>query len=233
MSATRIFGLAWVRPSLCAHPARIAHEQAQRREHQAREGDEVKRHAPAEVRADRAPKDVAERAANRDREIEIGQHATALFDRVEVGDDRRRGRPVAGFADADEHARDEQHGERPGQSRPATGQAPHRDARAHEQPAGKPIRQQAENGRHDHVTHEKGRGEPAGLGESAQIVGRKERLAYFGFDGGKNLAVDIVEQIDRQQQRERAVRAGSGGGRFVRHALESAPSHAFHLSKGS
>ena len=80
----------------------LGDKQAAEREHEAGTAADVERGAPAPARFDEAADHVAERRADRNREIEDRERAALVLGRREVIDDRRRERRVARLADADE-----------------------------------------------------------------------------------------------------------------------------------
>ena len=80
--------------------------ETEEREREARAARDEEGVAPALADLDEAADEVAERAADRRRGVEVRERAAALLGRGDVVDDRRSERRVARLADADEHSRD-------------------------------------------------------------------------------------------------------------------------------
>src|SRR5580698_6579179 len=112
--------------------------------------------------ADQAAQAVAQGAAHGNCHVKPGEDLPAAFDGEEIGDDGGSGGSVAGFADADEEARDEEHGERCGQPRAAGEETPEQYADADENPAGHSVGKPAEDGGGEQVGDDEGGGECAG-----------------------------------------------------------------------
>src|SRR5207245_2495996 len=90
---------------------RIALPEAQETQEQPWRGNDIKRPAPTEMSADQSTDDIAQRAANWNRGAENGHDATPCFDREKIGQDRRRRRPVAAFANSNKDTSSEQYPE--------------------------------------------------------------------------------------------------------------------------
>ena len=195
-----VFGLAEMR---------LAHSQRPEPQQQAGNHDGVERPPPALGVAVHgghiAAQHVAQGAADGDRHVEPRQHLPALGHGVEIGDDRRGHRSVGGLADAHQAARQQENDKGVGQPAGAAGQAPEPDADGDEPPSRPPLAEPAEQRRGDHVGDEEGRGEQAGHGAGMEIVlaGMEQVVADLRLDGRQDLAVDIVEQVHREQQQQR------------------------------
>ncbi len=100
---------------------------------------------------DPTPEHITERAAHGDGGAEHRQDSAPRGEREQVGQNRGRRRTVAAFADPDENAGDEEHGEGGGQARGRGGQAPEDDGAPDDEPAREPIGEPAERGRAQHV----------------------------------------------------------------------------------
>ena len=81
-------------------------ERHEQREHDAGAAGDEERAPPAPVALDEAADEIAERGADRRREVEDRERAALLLGRRDVVDDRRRERRVARLADADDRARE-------------------------------------------------------------------------------------------------------------------------------
>ena len=99
--------------------------------------------------------------------------------------------------------------DRPVEPRGAGRQAPDDDAKADQIPAREAIGEPAEQGSDDHVGEQEAVGQEPHLelGGGDVIVGQV-LLANLRLDGGQYLAVDVVEQVDDEQQRQRQAGAG-------------------------
>ena len=117
---------------------------------------------------------------------------------------RRRG-TVASFAHPDKHPCAKQDRERGRQTRPSTGQTPKGDADRDEPPARHSIRQPTEDRRSDHVAEQKRSHEQSGLAALVRIAGQK-LCSDSRQDCGQNVAVDVIEKIDGQEQPKRYAR---------------------------
>src|SRR6267143_3922257 len=104
--------------------ARIALPEAQETQQQPRWGDEIKCPAPAEVSADQSTDHIAERATDRNRRAKDRHDPTPLFDGEKVGQDCRRRRPIAAFANSNANSSCEENRECCCETGAAAGQAP-------------------------------------------------------------------------------------------------------------
>ena len=195
---------------------RLLHEPAQGRQQKTGHDDGLEGGPPAEVTLEPPADAVPEGAPDRDRHIEPREDGAAPGDRVEIADDRRRRGSVAGLADAEQAARREQDEEAAGQAGGAAREAPERDAAADDDPAIMPVREPAKDRRREHVADEKRHPEPAGLGVFQRIA-VEEFLLDGRDDRREDVAIEVAEEIDGQQQRDgaRGFRVGSWGRDWV------------------
>ena len=80
-----------------------------------------------------------------------------------------------------------------------SGQAPENRARDNKRLAAKPVAQPAAGRRSKHVEEKQSRGEPA-----HHLVGGVELTLDKGLRAVKNVAIEIVEQVERNEQQDRA-----------------------------
>src|SRR5207245_10430150 len=79
---------------------------------------------PVEQVGNLAAESVAECTAHRHREIKVGQSSPPPFYWIQVGQNCRRGGPVARFSDSDKRARTEQDRKRAAPAGPPAGETP-------------------------------------------------------------------------------------------------------------
>src|SRR6266540_5850052 len=103
---------------------RVALPEAQKTEQQTRRCNEIKRPAPAKMSTDQATDNITKGAADWNRCTKNRHDATPRFDWEKIGQDRRRRRPVAAFANSNEHTSCNENRECRGQTGAAAGQAP-------------------------------------------------------------------------------------------------------------
>src|ERR1700758_654766 len=115
--------------------ARIALPEAQHPQQQTRRRNEIKCPPPAEMSANQSPDDIAQGAADWNCRAKNRHDATARFDRKEIGQDRRRSRSVATFANSNTYSRGKENGECCRQTRAAACQAPQNHSGADDEPA--------------------------------------------------------------------------------------------------
>src|SRR5207248_10992099 len=156
---------------------------------------------------------VAQCAPYGTRNIKPGQHAHSCLDRIKIGDDGGRRRPITGLTDDDKQSRAQQDREGRRQSRPAAGQTPHRDTDSYQYPTRKTISQPAEDGRGAHVTDQKRRCPKAGFAILVWIA-CEELLLKGRQDREENVTVDVIKKVDGEQECQ-----SGAGARFllVRH----------------
>ena len=187
--------------------ARVALPEAQQAQQQPRRGDQIKCPAPAEVSADQSADDIAERAANWNRRAKNRHDATTRFDREKIGQDRRRRRTVAAFANSNAYASRKENRECRRETGAAAGQAPQNHSGTDNDPPRESIGEQTENRRADHVSYEKRVAEQTSLRHRVHVARCKKSCANIRLERGQNLPVDVIEKIDGQQQEKCGSRA--------------------------
>ena len=90
---------------------------------------------------------------------------------------------------------------------PPLAMTPQCHSHAYDEPARDPIREQTENRCADHVSYEKCDAQQTGLGHGVHVVRCEKSCANIRLERGQNLAVNVIEKIDGQQQEERGARA--------------------------
>ena len=170
------------------------------------------RHHPEEGigPAEHAAEDVAERAADRDGNVEPRQHLAAFLDGVEVCDDRWGDGTVRRFAHANGAARQQQDRKTTCQPRSSAGQGPQKDADPDQVPSIHPVGKPAEHGSEDHVgNHERSR-QQAELGLADHLTAVSKVLLDVFKIRREDLPIDVVEQVNAEEQAERQRRPFHG-----------------------
>src|SRR6266478_4076451 len=186
---------------------RIALPEAQQSEQQPWRCNEIKCPAPAKVSADRSADYVAERATDRNRRAKDRHDATTCFDREKIGQNRRRCRSVAAFANSNAYSSCEENRECCCETGAAAGQAPQNHSGADNDPPRESIGEQTKNRRADHVSDEKRVAEQTSLRHRVHVVRCEKSSANIRLERRQNLPVDVIEKIDGQEQKECAMRA--------------------------
>ncbi|MDT4829807.1 hypothetical protein FQZ97_632400 [compost metagenome] len=117
----------------------------------------------------------------------------------EVADQRVGRRRVAGLADADAHAHQQEAPEVPGQAVHRGQPAPHRQAPAHDLPARAGIGHASQGNAGDGVDQGEG-----GADQAQLEVAQAPLVAYRFDDDGRDGPVEEVEQVGQEQQEEHA-----------------------------
>ena len=68
-------------------------------------------------------------------------------------------------------------------------------------PAGESIGEPTEEGGEEHIAEEKSGGEEADLAFGVGVIG-EQVFGDEGFDGGEDVAVDIIEKINSEEEGE-------------------------------
>ena len=160
---------------------------------------------------------IAQRRANGHGNVEQREDLSTLGDGEAIREDRRRQRPVRPFAHPHEAAGEQQHQEAHSQAAGPCSQAPDGHAHGDQFPGGKALGQGPEERGGQHVGNQERRSQQPGLAprhRSFSILSWKERLADLRLHGRQDLAVDVIEEIHRQQQPQGQVGPGDGP-RFV------------------
>ena len=199
---------------------RFAHEQAEQGQQQTGQHDHEKRPAPVAGQPQHQPAEHdAERTADRDGGVEVGQDRPAAAFRIQVGKDGGRGRPVRRLSGADDAPRQEHHDIPDRQTGRAAGQAPHGHAEGHQLPARQAIGEAAEQRRQQHEGDHERRGQEAHA--KADAVEPEERLGQsvgeeLMLDGllerGQHVAVEVVKHINEDEEHEGRCRSGRQAG---------------------
>ena len=194
---------------------RLADAQAGEGEQQPGNRGEVERRAPAlERHHDRPHGEVGDQQADRQPEHEQADRARAPRRGKQVADQRVRRRRVARFADADHRAQPQEGDEGAGQPGEPGEQAPHREPQRQHHAARSVVdpASQRQSGHRVHQ-HETGGNQPQLEVVEAPLA--PDRLGHHR----RQRAVEEVEQVGREQQREHA--PGVGGLRAGSHATGS------------
>ena len=141
---------------------------------------------------------VAEGGADGNRDVEDGEDAIAVALGIEVGDHCRRENAEGGFADADDGVAEV---ERPVAVDPRgaeRGEAPEHGAGDDEGLAAIAVAEPAGERRGQHVDEEHGGGERAHL-----LAGGVEFILNQGEFAGEDVAVDVVEQVEGDEEDQR------------------------------
>ena len=153
--------------------------------------------APAVGCADHAAHDVAQGGADRDRRVEDAEHARPPFSRVAIGEERRSHHRIARLSDADHRAGEKEPAVRRCQTRGDRRDAPHEHAPRDQaqafadvaEPAGRPAGQR--------IRDDEQRLEQTALRIRDRQIGQDE-----GQRGRGDVAVDIVERVERRERAE-------------------------------
>src|SRR6185295_7018670 len=179
-------------PSLLGRAAgRFPHPERQERGEQTRKPADEERRVPAPGVADPAAEREAQRRPDRDRDVEHRQRVGSLGEREEVGDEPRRDGPVPGLADADDGPRQEQDGERAGETRTEGGEAPDQDAQREDPATGIPVAEVTTERGDQHVDHDEDR-----LEQSSLRVVDVQRVLDPREDAGDQVPVQVVDDVD-------------------------------------
>src|SRR5258708_25876432 len=157
--------------------------------------------------ADQSPDHVTERASHRNGCAKNCHDPAARFDWKNIGQDCRRGRAVAPFPNAHKDAGGDQNRKRRGKSGGASCQATQNQSGTDDQPARKPIGEKTKQGRAKHISNEECRAERSGLRHCIHVVGSEKTCANVRLNSCQNLAIHVVEQIDRKQKEQGTARA--------------------------
>src|SRR6266487_4440710 len=103
---------------------RIALPETEQTQQQTRRRHEIKCPAPSEMGTDYAADDIAQRAANRNGGAKNRHDPAADVDRKKIGQDCRRSRAIAAFANSNANSSRKENGERRRQTGAAAGYAP-------------------------------------------------------------------------------------------------------------
>ena len=181
-----------------------------RGDQQAGNGANKKGRAPAPVRADLSSGQVAQGRAHRNRQIENGKNAVALALGIEVGEDGGSEDAETRLADAHQSLAQiegpvavDPHGSQ-------RGQAPEDRAGDDERLARIAVSQPAGQGRRDHVEEKERRGQRAHL-----MIGCMKFALHQHKLAGKDVAVDVVQQVEADEQQQRPLGGGDAGARRV------------------
>ena len=151
----------------------------------------------------RRRRSIAQRRAHGNRHVEEGDRQVAAAGREEVGDPGGADRAVAGLPHPDQDPEEQEQHQigRPARKRRA--QAPDRDAGGDQALARQAVAQVAEERRGEKVAEQEGEIEAAQL-----AVGKVQLPLDRGQDRGRDLPVEVVEEVDpgQRQQRGRGVR---------------------------
>src|SRR6266536_6639702 len=184
---------------MCSN-ARIALPETEQTQQQTRRRHEIKCPAPTEMGTDHAADDIAQRAANRNGGAKNRHDPAAYFDREKIGQDCRRSRAVAAFANSNANSSRKENGERRCQTGAAAGQTPQNYSGTDDDPARNPISEETKNRCADHVGYEKRVAEQTGLRHSVYVASCEKTRANIRLERGQNLAVNVIEEIDPEQK---------------------------------
>src|SRR6202047_881290 len=169
--------------------------------------------------ADQSPDHVTESASHRNGCAKNCHDPAARFDWKNIGQDCRRGRAVAAFADAYKDAGGDQKRKRRRKSGGASCQAPQNHSGTDDHPARKPIGKKTKQRRAKHISNEERRAEHSGLRHRIHIVGSEKTRANVRLNSCQNLAIHVVKQIDRKQKKQGTARAAHWFRRFFHRQL--------------
>ncbi len=153
-----------------------------------------------------AAKYVAKRTSHRDGGKKPGQHLPPALDRIHVRNDRGGGRSIGRLSRTNEDAGEQEDPKSRRKARTRRGETPDGHAKSDDDPTRHAIRQKPENRGQDHVTEQKRRREAAGFGQGVRVVGKKG-LANLGLHRREDVAVDVAEEIEAQQEEQSAASA--------------------------
>src|SRR5437870_2333047 len=111
------------------------------------------------------------------------------------------------FANSHANAGRKENGECRRQTGGAAGQAPQNHSGTNDDPARESIGEQTENRCTDHVSDKERVGKQAGLRHSVYVARCEKTRANIRLERGQDLPVDVIEKVDRQEQKESALRA--------------------------
>src|SRR5438552_6405500 len=163
---------------------RVAMPEAQQAQQQTRRCDKIKCPAPTKVSADQSTDYIAERAADWNRRAKNRHDPTTRFDREEIGQNGRCGRPVAAFTNSYANSSREENAECHRETGAAAGQTPQNHSGADDDPARESIGEQTENRRADHVSYKERISEQTGLGHRVYVAGCEETCANIRLECG-------------------------------------------------
>ncbi len=176
---------------------RLRDQERHGREQDARAARDVERRAPAEGGLEDPTEHVSERRADGDRRVEDRQIAVLRPLVGDVVDDRRAQRGVARLADTDGDAREEHRPEAVRHPRDHGRDRPQRDARRDELLAGVPVAEAPEDRARQHVADHERR-----LDRAEGGVAQVELVLEPRADRHHEEAVDVVDEVERREQRE-------------------------------
>ena len=185
-----------------------APEAIERRDDEAGNGADEERPAPAPAGAELAAGQVAQGRADGNGQIEDGEDAVAVALGIEVGQHGGGEDAEGGLADADDRpggcrgpvAVDPDGGQR--------GQAPENRAGDDQRLAREAVAEPAGERRGEHIEEEERGGQRAHL-----LVGGVEFALDQREFAGKDVAVDVVEQVEGDEQQQRPLGGGEAGAR--------------------
>ena len=183
-------------------PSRILQPQAEQRERQPRRPATKNAARQPNLWSISPPSDVSRRRADRDRREEDREDPSPFLLRKGVSEKGGRDRSVGRLADADRGPRREEAREGARESTERRREAPDPDAER-EKPRPPPaVAERPEDRRRQHVDENE-----AGHERPELRVGELELRLLQAFDErGDDVAVEVVEEIDERQDRERDVR---------------------------
>ena len=161
-------------------------------------GADKERRAPAPVRADLPAGQIAQRRAHGNGQIKDGEDAVAIALGIEVGQHGGGEDAEGGLADADQRVADVEGPVAVDPGRAERGQAPQDRAGDDERLAAEAVAQPAGERRGEHVEDEQRGGERAHL----LVGGVKLALDQRDF-AGQNVAVNVVEEVEADEQQQR------------------------------
>src|SRR6266581_5501652 len=139
--------------------------------------------------ADQSTDDVAKRTADWNCRAKDRHDSASCLDREEIGQNCRRRRPVATFANSDTDAGRKENPKCRRQTGATTGQAPQNHSGTNDDPARESIGEQTENRRAEHISYEKRISEETGLRHGIYVAHRKKSCANIRLESGQNLTV--------------------------------------------
>ncbi len=88
------------------------------------------------------------------------------------------------------------------------GKAPKDDADAYDDPSGKPIGEETQNRRREHVCDEKGGSEQSGIFHCVWVVRGEKSGTNTWLYRSENITIDVVKEVDPQQEGQRTLAPG-------------------------
>src|SRR5207245_1041561 len=140
-----------------------------------------------------------------DRQVEDPQGPSALLDREEIRQERRRDRPEGGLADPDHPPCQKKPEVGGSEGRSDGGGAPEDRSQGEDAAPGVAIAEVPEDRRGRQVDQEEEGPEEAEAGVADRKVPPDERL-----DGGDDVPIEVIEKIEAGQEREGVIRMETG-----------------------